>query len=147
MKLASFALLLALAGAVVPQTSFAAPDQETVEAIRQAALAAGDPDAGKKVFKKCKACHKIGAGAKNGVGPMLTGIVGSQIGVTEGFKYSKGFIAKSEAEETWTVESLDTYLTKPRDFIKKTKMSFAGLKKPKDRANVIAFLTLVAEEE
>lgn len=147
MKLATLAVFAAFAVVLVPQTSFAAPDQGTTEEIRQAALAAGDPEAGKKIFKKCKACHKTGEGAKNGVGPMLTNIVGAQIGTVEGFKYSKGFIAKSETGEIWTLEALDTYLTKPRDFIAKTKMSFAGLKKEEDRANVVAFLTFAAGEE
>lgn len=144
MKLASIALLAALAATLAPQTSFAAPDADE---IKQAARDAGDAEAGKKVFKKCKACHKIGEGAKNGVGPMLTNIIGAQIGTVEDYKYSKGFIAKSETEEVWTLEALDLYLIKPRDFIAKTKMSFAGLKKEEDRANVIAYLALVTDED
>lgn len=146
MKLATLVLLAALTGAVAPQAAYAASDVEAADEIREAALAAGDIKAGAKVFRKCKACHKIGEGAKNGVGPMLTGIVGTQIGIVEKFKYSKGFIAKSETGEVWTIEALNEYLIKPRDFIAKTKMSFAGLKKEDDRANVIAYLASVGGE-
>ena len=105
-----------------------------------AALAEGDAAAGEKIFKKCKACHKVGDGAKNRVGPVLNGIVGNEIASVEGFKYSKAFLAKKEEGLVWTEEVLDTYLTKPKKFIKGTKMTFSGLKKEADRANVIAYL-------
>ena len=104
------------------------------------ALAEGDAAAGEKVFKKCKACHAVGDGAKNKVGPMLNGIVGSEIASVEGFKYSKAFKAKKEEGLVWTAEVLDEYLTKPKAYIKGTKMSFAGLKKEKQREDVIAYL-------
>jgi cytochrome c len=106
------------------------------------ALAGGDAAAGEKTFKKCKACHKVGDGAKNGVGPMLNGIVGNEIASVEGFekKYSKAFQAKKAEGLVWTEEVLDEYLTKPKKYIKGTKMSFPGLKKEADRANVIAYL-------
>ena len=104
------------------------------------ALAEGDAAAGEKVFRKCKACHQIGDGAKNKIGPILNGIVGNEIASVEGFKYSKAFLAKKDEGLVWTEEVLDAYLTKPRKYIKGTKMSFAGLKKEGDRANVIAYL-------
>ena len=104
------------------------------------ALAEGDAAAGEKIFKKCKACHKVGDGAKNTVGPMLNGIVGSEIASVDGFKYSKAFMAKKEEGLVWTEEVLDAYLTKPKAYIKGTKMSFPGLKKEDDRANVAAYL-------
>ncbi|PLW75162.1 c-type cytochrome [Cohaesibacter celericrescens] len=107
-----------------------------------AALAEGDAEKGEKVFKKCKACHQVGDKAKNKVGPELNEIVGRKIASVEGFKYSKAFIAKAEEEPdfVWDEANIDTYLTKPKDFIKKNKMAFAGLKKEKDRENVIAYL-------
>ncbi len=105
-----------------------------------AALAAGDAAAGEKVFRKCKACHQVGDGAKNRIGPMLNGIVGNEIASVEGFKYSKAFLAKKEEGLVWTEEVLDTYLTKPKKFIPGTKMTFAGFRKEADRANVIAYL-------
>lgn len=105
-----------------------------------AALAGSDTAAGEKIFKKCKACHTIGDGAKNKVGPMLTGVVDNEIASVEGFKYSKAFLAKKAEGLVWTVENLDAFLTKPKNFIPKTKMSFAGLKKEEQRAAVIAYL-------
>jgi len=105
-----------------------------------AALAQGDAAAGEKVFRKCKSCHKVGDGAKNRVGPMLNGIVGNEIASVDGFRYSKAFMAKKEEGLVWTEEALDTYLTKPKKFIPRTKMSFPGLRKEGDRANVIAYL-------
>ena len=105
-----------------------------------AALAEGDAAAGEKVFRKCKACHQVGDGAKNRVGPVLNGIVGNEIASVEDFKYSKAFLAKKAEGLVWTDEVLDTYLTKPKKFIPGTKMSYAGLKKEGDRENIIAYL-------
>ena len=96
--------------------------------------------AGEKVFKKCKACHAVGEGAKNKVGPMLNGIVDNEIASVDGFKYSKAFLAKKAEGLVWTVDVLDSYLTKPKKFIPGTKMSYAGLKKEGDRENIIAYL-------
>jgi len=121
-------------------------DAAAVAAIRQAAMEAGDATAGEKVFKKCKACHQVGEGAKKRVGPVLTNVVGSPMGASEGFKYSKGMLAKNEEGGIWDVESLQAFLTKPRDFVTKTKMTFPGLKKEEDRNNIIAFLASVADE-
>ena len=108
-----------------------------------AALAAeGDAEAGAKVFKKCKACHSLEEG-KNKVGPHLAGIVDRDAGVVEGYKYSK---AMREAEAfVWDAANLDTFLTKPKAFLKGTKMSFAGLKKEGQRADVIAYLKSLQE--
>ena len=100
----------------------------------------GDPSAGERVFKKCKSCHMVGDGAKNRSGPSLNGVFGSKIGSVDKFKYSKAFKDYSEKNIIWDSETLDLFLTKPRDYIPKTKMSFAGLKKAQDRADVIAFL-------
>ncbi|MAI19358.1 MAG: cytochrome C, partial [Marinovum sp.] len=100
----------------------------------------GDPSAGERVFKKCKSCHMVGDGAKNRSGPILNGVFGAKLGSIENFKYSKAFNKYSENSIIWDSETLDLFLTKPRDYIPKTKMSFAGLKKAQDRADVIAFL-------
>jgi cytochrome c2 len=97
---------------------------------------AADLDAGKKVYKKCKACHSLKAGKKK-VGPSLHGVLGNKAGQVKGFKYSK---AMKKADITWDDASLDAFLTKPKKFLKKTKMSFVGLKKKKDRDNVIAYI-------
>jgi cytochrome c len=104
------------------------------------AFAQGDPEAGEKVFARCKACHQVGADAKNRVGPVLTGIVGREIAGEPEFKYSEAFLAKKEEGFTWTPEHLTAYLEDPKGFIPGNKMAFAGLRKPEDIANVIAYL-------
>ena len=101
-----------------------------------AALAEGDAAKGEKVFKKCKVCHTFDPGKKK-IGPHLKGIVGRKAGAVEGYKYSK---AMAESDITWDEANLDEFLTKPKAFVKKTKMSFAGLKKEDQRADLIAYL-------
>ncbi|WP_417211253.1 c-type cytochrome [Antarctobacter sp.] len=106
----------------------------------------GDAEAGEKVFRKCKACHAVGEGAENKVGPMLNNIVGRQMASVEGFDYSKALGAMGEAGEVWTPEAMDAFLTKPRDYAKGTKMAFPGLRKDDDRADVIAYLMTFSDE-
>jgi cytochrome c len=95
---------------------------------------------GEKVFKKCVACHAVGEGAKNKVGPQLNGVVGAVIGHEPSFKYSAALQAKHDAGETWTEENLAAWLRNPKEFAKGTKMAFAGLKKDEEIADVIAYL-------
>ena len=152
MKLVSYALAGAfmLASTAAFAESHAAEEEDMQAMTIEAALAGGDAVAGEKVFKKCKACHMIGDGAKSRTGPPLNNIVGAELGEFEGFKYSNGMVALSEADTIWTIENLNALLTKPRDFVEKTKMSFAGLKDEEDRANLIAYLatfTTVEEED
>ena len=101
-----------------------------------AALAQGDAEAGEKVFKKCKTCHSFDPGKKK-IGPHLKGVVGRKAGAVEGYKYSKAMAA---ADITWDEANLDKFLTKPKAFVKGTKMSFSGLKKEAQRADLIAYL-------
>ncbi len=101
-----------------------------------AALAEGDAAKGEKVFKKCKTCHTFDPGKKK-IGPHLKGIIGRKSASVEGYKYSK---AMKAADVTWDEETLDKYLTKPKAFIKGTKMSFGGLKKDSQRQDLIAYL-------
>jgi cytochrome c len=104
------------------------------------AQADGDAEKGEKVFKKCAACHAVGEGAKNKIGPSLNGIVGAEIASVDGFSYSDAFLAKKAEGLIWTEDELDIYLEKPAKFIPKTKMSFAGLRKEDEREDVIAYL-------
>ncbi len=99
-------------------------------------LASADVAAGEKVFAKCTACHTITPGGAAGVGPNLHGIMGKGIGAG-GFAYSPGLKAVGG---TWSFEQMDAWLTNPKKFAEGTKMSFAGLSKGEDRANVIAYL-------
>ncbi len=121
----------------------AAVDPAPAAAPATAAPAAGDADliaAGEKVFKQCAACHQVGEGAKNKTGPVLNGIIGQKVASVEGFKYSKGFVALGEEGKVWDAALLAELLTKPKDFVKGTKMSFAGLKKEADITAVTAYL-------
>lgn len=98
---------------------------------------AGDPVAGEKVFAKCKACHAVGPNARNRVGPELNGVVGRAAGSVAGYNYSQ---ANKESGIVWTEEELATYLSDPRGTVPGTKMTFAGLKKDEDVADVVAYL-------
>lgn len=104
------------------------------------ALADGDAEKGEKVFRKCAACHAVGEGAENKVGPELNNILGRGIAAEADFTYSDALTALAEAEGEWTPEKLAAFLEKPRDYAKGTKMSFAGLRKEDERADVIAYL-------
>ena len=105
-------------------------------------LAAADPGRGEKVFRKCAACHTVGKGGARKIGPNLWGIVGAPAGAREGFRYSKAMTAFGGS---WTPERLDAYLAKPRALVKGGSMSFAGLKRGRDRADVIAFLNRMSD--
>ena len=105
-------------------------------------LSARDPQKGAKVFKKCKACHDVSNAKKDGTGPHLWGVVGRPKAAAEGFSYSSGM---KSSGGNWTYEDLDKFLTKPKDFIKGTKMTFNGLKKETDRAAIIEFLRLQSD--
>jgi len=99
----------------------------------------GDAEKGERVFKKCKSCHELGPDAKAKTGPILNGIIGRAAGA-EDFKYSKVMMEAAEGGLVWTPEALAAFLKKPKEYMKGTKMSFAGLRKEKDQANVIAYL-------
>jgi cytochrome c len=102
------------------------------------AHAEGDAVKGEATFKKkCKICHTVAKGDRAKIGPNLYGIYGKKAGQFEGYRYSKGIIA---ADLTWDEATLDAYLLKPRDVVKRGKMIFAGFKKEKDRQDVIAYL-------
>ena len=98
-------------------------------------LAAGDPGSGEKVFNKCKACHKVDG--NDATGPHLNGVVGREIGAVAGFNYSG---ALQQAGVAWTPEILFAFLENPKGVAPGTSMSFAGLNKETDRADLIAYL-------
>ena len=92
---------------------------------------------GAKVFKKCAACHSIAEGGANKIGPALWGVLGRTAGSVPEYKYSK---AMASHGKNWSFEEMNGFLIKPKDWIKGTKMSFAGLKKAEDRAAVILYM-------
>jgi len=100
-------------------------------------LALGTVDQGKKVFKKCAACHSINQGGKNKIGPALYSVVGRAAGSVSGYKYSKALISYGKE---WSFEELNGFLLKPSSWIKGNKMGFAGLKKDEDRASIMLYL-------
>ena len=101
------------------------------------AASAGDADAGKAVFGKCKACHQIGEGAKNAVGPNLTGVIGRKAGAAEGFNYSE---AMKAAGWVWDEATFKDYITDPKKKVPGNKMVFAGVADETDRDNLFAYL-------
>ncbi|HZV58391.1 MAG TPA: cytochrome c family protein [Sphingobium sp.] len=102
----------------------------------QAQLPKGDAARGQTLFNQCKVCHSLDAG-KNGLGPSLKGIVGTKAADVPGFKFSP---AMQKSNLTWTPATLSDFLTAPMKKVPGTKMAFAGLSKPQDRADIIAFL-------
>ena len=102
-----------------------------------ALLAMGTAEDGKKVFKKCAACHSINIGGKNKIGPKLWNVMFRPVGSVTDYKYSK---ALSSYSKEWTWEEMNGFLIKPSSWIKGNKMGFAGLKNEKDRASVILYL-------
>jgi len=92
---------------------------------------------GEKVFKKCAACHSIAKGGKNKIGPALYNVLGRQAGALSDYKYSKGMVTYGKV---WTPEEMNGFLIKPKEWVKGTKMSYAGLKNPKERAAIILYL-------
>lgn len=115
----------------------AAPAEAAAEGPAFAEVfAAADAAAGEKVFGKCKACHKLDG--SDGTGPHLNGVVNRAKAASAGFGYSEALLAM--AADNWTPENLDAFLTNPKGYAPGTKMSFAGLPKVEDRANLIKYL-------
>ena len=114
----------------------AEPIQVVAEVPFAAVFAVADAAAGEKVFGKCKSCHSIEG--KDGVGPHLNGVVGRDHGAIEGFKYSEALLGRKGTP--WSEEEIYAFLQNPKTWLPGTKMSFAGIAKPEDRANVVAYL-------
>lgn len=131
-----------VAGAGESADKAAKPAAEAKEVDALTLLAKADVKAGEKIFKKCHACHTADKGGPNRVGPNLWNIVGRPKGSHEGFSYSS---AMKEKGGEWTYKDLDHFIHDPKAFVKGTKMSFVGLKKPEDRAAVIKYLHTLSD--
>jgi cytochrome c len=116
----------------------ASPDADSAAAVPlPVLLASADAAKGEAVFKKCTACHTIAPGGANGIGPNLAGVMGKPLGAHAGFAYSDSLKAVGG---TWTFDQMDKWLAAPKKFAAGTKMSFAGLGKAEERANLIVYL-------
>ncbi|NOC47594.1 MULTISPECIES: cytochrome c family protein [Ruegeria] len=126
--------------AYIIETESSGESADGEEVVFEDLLAAADVEKGAKVFRKCTACHKLEDGA-NGTGPYLYGVVDRPVASAKGFT---GYSASMQAHGgNWTPEALDAFLERPSAYISGTSMSFAGLKKPQDRADLIAYLQTI----
>jgi cytochrome c len=107
---------------------------------------AQDTDAGAKVYKKCKACHQVGQGAQNRVGPHLNGLFGRTAASDAEFKYSVSMKRAGADGLIWTDETLTAFVENPKSLVSKTRMSFKGIKKEKDIVNLLAFLRTFSDD-
>ena len=114
------------------ETNSVSSDSENIMAL----FASTSAVEGAKVFKKCTTCHSITEGGGNKIGPALWGVLGRQTGSISDYKYSKAMVTYGKI---WSFEEMNGFLIKPKDWVKGTKMSFAGLKNAKDRAAIILF--------
>ncbi len=108
-----------------------------------ARLASADIDRGKKVAKKCKACHTFDKGGKTGVGPNLYDIVARKMAAVSGFAYSSALSGKGG---TWSFDELECFIANPKKCFKGTKMAFKGISKPQDRADLILYLRSLSDK-
>lgn len=117
-----------------------------VTAMTSAALAQGNAENGADVFKKCRACHLVGEGAKDTVGPQLNKIMGRKAGTSETYKtYSENMKELGTKDLVWDDANLDKYLENPKAVVPQGKMAFPGLKDKADRDDVIAYLKTFAK--
>jgi cytochrome c len=121
-----------------PAAGQAAAPEEPIEKL----LANAAADRGETVSKQCMSCHTFQKGGPNGIGPNLYGIVGRPRASVPGFNYSDAMKAKGG---DWTIDDLNKFLTKPQEFIPGTKMTFAGLPRGNQRADVLAYLNSLAD--
>jgi len=130
--LAGLGLVMVLAVGAAPVSHLAPSPSQAAEL--------GDPVAGEGLFKVCRACHKVGENARNGVGPQLNGVFGRKAGTVEGFRYSEGLERAGADGLVWTVDTLDAYLENPKNLVSRTRMNFRGMPDAGDRAHVLAYL-------
>lgn len=124
--------------------SAAEPAEAAVAPIAER-LASADVAKGKSAAKACQACHNLEKGGGNGQGPALWGVVEREQGAHPGFTYSADIAGLGQKGGKWTYENLDHFLTSPKAYAAGTKMTYAGIKDPKVRADVIAYLRTLSD--
>jgi len=122
-----------VASTTTSETNSVNSGTENIMALFASASAAD----GAKIFSKCKACHSIAKEGGNKIGPALWGVLGRKAGSLSDYKYSKAMTAYGKS---WSFEEMNGFLTKPKEWVKGTKMSYAGLKSAKDRASLILYM-------
>lgn len=132
-----FAGFAALAMTSVAQAQDASPSDILAELGEP--YVSANVDNGGRIFRRCQACHTVEEGGRNMVGPNLHGVFGREAGHKDDFRYSP---AMSESEVVWSAETLDAYLTNPREYMPGNRMSFAGLRAEQDRHDLIAWLAV-----
>ena len=106
----------------------------------------GDADEGAYIFDECSACHALGRGAENGIGPHLNGIFGRRAASIDGFQYSESLERAGKDGLVWDLEKLGYYIENPRVFASGTRMSYDGLSDPKERADLLAYLRVYSDD-
>ena len=134
----------------LPELEIVAENGEAVPAEPEVPLgvllASADPAAGEQAVRKCQSCHNFGEGEGNKQGPHLFDVVGRAEGGVPDFAYSDGMMAHNAAGDVWTYENLNTFLTKPSDYVPGTKMNFAGIRTAEERADILAYLQTLAAD-
>lgn len=128
-----------VAGAETAAPAGAAPAVEAKPVDITPLLAKADVKAGEATAKKCVSCHSFDKGGKNGVGPNQFGLIGRNIASHEGYTYSAALTAMKDKK--WTAQALSEFIENPKKYASGTKMAFAGIKDPAERANLIAYLS------
>ena len=111
-----------------------------IHAGAAAAQGLGDATRGEELFSQCSGCHQLGPGARHGIGPHLNGLFGRPAAGADDFRYSNAFERAGSKGLEWHIDTLDTFIEKPRAIVPGTRMSFRGFDDPQDRADVLAYL-------
>jgi len=123
-----------------------APAEEEAETPLAVLLASASADRGASAVRKCQSCHNFGEGEPNKTGPHLFGVVGRPEGGLSDFAYSEGMLEHNANGDVWTYENLNAFITSPKTYVPGTKMTFAGVRSPEERADILAYLQTLSND-